>query len=333
MSILFVIGIFTVLVGMTAIALGHPLPLAITNAALVGAGVGIFEEFYVQTYRGTWLRSMHPLLSISIYTLVVAVLVVSAIIVSRLLIWRVRGFPSPFLMLTVAMPVFTAASIVGVLVVRVAHFLGIGTLFHLVVGTYHRPVIETKVLMFVDINGSTTLAERLGPLKTRALVGKFLFDISKPITDHGGEIYLYKGDGLIATWAKDEAIRDSALLRAVDAMFAAMKRERAVYRLEFDAVPAFRVGIHGGDVVVSEQGDDKRSIGIYGEVINIASRMEDAAKEHAAACVVSEAVARMMRGGEGDRFSALGEEKVRGISVPMRIYEYRPLDERHHAGH
>jgi class 3 adenylate cyclase len=44
------------------------------------------------------------------------------------------------------------------------------------------------------------LSERLGALSMRALVGKFLSDLSAPITDHNGEIYLYKGDGLIAIW-------------------------------------------------------------------------------------------------------------------------------------
>jgi adenylate cyclase len=46
------------------------------------------------------------------------------------------------------------------------------------------------------------------------LVGKFLVDIAKPITDCGAEIYLYKGDGLIAVWDWPEAIRDDQILRA-----------------------------------------------------------------------------------------------------------------------
>jgi hypothetical protein len=66
-----------------------------------------------------------------------------------------------------------------------------------------------------------------------------------------------------------------------------MRRESAAYLSQFDVVPTFRVGVHGGDVVVSEQGDTRRSIGVYGDTINIAARMEDAAKEHGVACVFS----------------------------------------------
>jgi hypothetical protein len=45
---------------------------------------------------------------------------------------------------------------------------------------------------------ASALGERLGAFSMRLLVRKFLFDVLQPITNHGGEIYLYKGDGLIA---------------------------------------------------------------------------------------------------------------------------------------
>lgn len=321
-SIFLAVGVFTVLLGLTSMALGHPVRAAVTNAVLVGLGVGFFEEFYFQTPRGTWLRSLHPLWAVSIYTVVVAVFAGAAITLSRFLIWRVHDLPDAHRLLLIALPVFTAVSAIGVLVIRVAHFLGTDTLFYLVVGTYHRPVIEAKVLMFLDINGSTALAERLGALETRSLVGKFLFDVSRPITDHGGDIYLYKGDGLIASWPADHAIRDSRILRVIDAVFAAIAREASEYSKRFGLVPQFRIGIHGGDVVVSEQGDDKRSIGIYGDTINIAARMEQAAKEHGVVCVISEAVAANVQ--QSERLIPLGSEKIRGIGAPIPIYEYRP---------
>ena len=148
--------------------------------------------------------------------------------------------------------------------------------------------------MFVDMNGSTAIAEKLGALRMSSLVGKFLFDIGKPISDCGGEIYLYKGDGLIAAWEWNEAVRQNTVLRAIDAVFGAVRRERGRYLDEFGVVPTFRIGVHGGEVVVSVQGDTKRSIGIYGETINIASRMEDAAKAHGVSCVVSGEVAKAL---------------------------------------
>ena len=178
------------------------------------------------------------------------------------------------------------------------------------------------MLLFLDINDSTALGAALGPLATRALVRKFLADVSQPITDFGGDIYLYKGDGLISAWSWAAAIRHKAVLSAVDAMFQAVERNRGVYERLCGCVPTFRVGIHGGDVVVSEQGDAKRSIGIYGDPINIAARMEEAAKTHNACCIVSNVLADAM--GDCDRLRPIGDEAVKGISAPVGICEYRP---------
>jgi class 3 adenylate cyclase len=235
--------------------------------------------------------------------------------------------PKAYRRLPFALPLVIAFSVIGIVVMRTAHFVGIETLFHLMIGTYHRPVIEEKVLLFLDINDSTGLSEHLGAVQIKSLVGKFLFDISKPITDYGGEIYLYKGDGLIALWNWTEAIRGNRILRAIDAVFAAVRREEVAYQRQFGVVPRFRIGVHGGEVVVSEQGDTKRAIGVYGSTINIAARMEEAAKAHNVACAISGDVAQALADGE-PQLLPLGDEQVKGISVEIPIFEYRVDDGR-----
>jgi adenylate cyclase len=325
-SILLAIVIFAFLAGLTTLAVGRPLAFGVIDAILVGLGVGLFEEFYVQTLRGRWLRRMHPFGLICVYIVVVVVLFLMAIHLSHLMLGRLDDLPMVYRRLPFAIPAFVAFSVIGVIVMRVVHFVGVENLFHLTVGTYHRPVPEAKMLMFLDINGSTALAARLGAFRITALVGKFLFDISKPITDSGGHIYLYKGDGLIALWDWNTAIHGNKILRAVDGVFAAVRREHDEYLRQFGVVPTFRVGIHGGDVVVNEQGDTKRAIGVYGDPINIAARMEDAAREHEVACVISGYVADALDDRE-KRFLPIGDETIKGFSAPIPIYEYRPEGE------
>jgi adenylate cyclase len=320
-SILLEVAVFALLTGLAALALRRPLAFGIVDAILVGTGVGLFEQFYVQSLRGRWFRNIHPLLSIAIYTVIVAVLFVVAVNIAHFLLHPFYPTPVPYRRLPFILPIIVAFSVIGIVIMRAVHFIGIDTLFHLMIGTYHRPVVEQKVLMFVDINNSTALAEGLGALQIKSLVGKFLFDISKPITDFGGEIYLYKGDGLIAIWHWREAVRDDRILRALDAVFAAMRRERAAYLAQFGVVPSFRIGVHGGDVVVSEQGDIKRSIGIYGSTINLAARMEDAAKAHGVACAISGDVAQALRD-PTNRLQRIGFERVKGISAEIPIFAY-----------
>jgi adenylate cyclase len=319
-AVLMAMAIFACLGAVTTAAVGRPVEIGAFNAVLIGAGIGLFEEFYVQGSRGNWMREMHPLRAIFIYILVVIVLYLIAVHVTHLVLGRLDDLPVVYRRLPYGITFFTTFSIVGILMIRVAHFIGLRTLLDLMIGTYHRPVEERKVLLFLDINGSTALAERLGALTMRSLVRKFLSDVSQPIVDCGGEIYLYKGDGLIAVWNWADAVKADAILKAVDAMFAAVAKQRDVYQRLFGVVPGFRVGIHGGAVIVSEQGDAKRSIGIYGDAINIAARMEEAARAHDVRCVISEIVAQALA--DRSRVRPIGTEQVKGISAPVAICEY-----------
>ena len=319
-AVLMAMIIFACLGAVTTAAVGRPVEIGAFNAVLIGAGIGLFEEFYVQGSRGNWMREMHPLRAIFIYILVVIVLYLIALHVTHLVLGRLDDLPVVYRRLPYGITFFTTFSIVGILMIRVAHFIGLRTLLDLMIGTSHRPVEERKVLLFLDINGSTALAERLGALTMRSFVRKFLSDVSQPIVDCGGEIYLYKGDGLIAVWNWADAVKADAILKAVDAMFAAVAKQREAYQRLFGVVPGFRVGIHGGAVIVSEQGDAKRSIGIYGDAINIAARMEEAARAHDVRCVISEIVAQALT--DRSRVRPIGTEQVKGISAPVAICEY-----------
>jgi adenylate cyclase len=92
----------------------------------------------------------------------------------------------------------------------------------------------------------------------------------------------------------------------------------------FGVIPQFRIGVHGGDVVVSEQGDVKRSIGIYRDMINIAARMEEAAKAHAAQGMISGPVVKALPRPSVDPLS-LGDEMVRGIVTAIPIFKCRRI--------
>jgi adenylate cyclase len=195
-AVLMAMAIFACLGAVTTAAVGRPIEIGTLNAILIGAGIGLFEEFYVQGPRGNWMREMHPLRSIFIYILVVIVLYLIALHVTHLVLGRLDDLPVMYGRLAYGTAFFTAFSVVGILMIRVAHFIGLRTLFDLMIGTYHRPVEARKVLLFLDINGSTALAERLGALTMRGFVRKFLSDVSQPIVDYGGEIYLEQVKGI-----------------------------------------------------------------------------------------------------------------------------------------
>lgn len=327
-AVCFSTTVFTGLAIIFVILIGGELKRATIIMPVIGLIISLFEEFYVQGRPGRWLRAMYPAKSIVVYSLLIVVFATTTMLVARALLGPVHesGTMSKQLhtmpSLLIVLPVMFAITITAIMTLRIVGYLGAKNLFHLMIGKYHRPVLERRISLFLDIKGSTALVERLGPIKTRPLIGKFFFDISSPITDHGGEIYRFTGDGVVAIWDWKQGIVNNRAVRAIDAIGDAVNREAGYYQSKFDHVPEYRIGVHGGSIVTSEEGDTKRAIGFYGNTIHIAARLEQKAKKLGTDCVLSGNISKHQVG-LGDRLRLIGDEPVRGISEPIKIYELR----------
>lgn len=325
-AICFSTTVFTGLMTIFAIIVGGALGRATIIMPSIGFVISLFEEFYVQGRPGRWLRAMHPANSIVVYSLLIVGFAMTVMVVVRALLGPLHGaeamselhdtMPS----MLIGLPVMFAVSVTAIMMLRIVGYLGAKNLFQMMIGKYHRPVLERRIFLFLDIKGSTALVERLGPIETRALIGKFFFDISGPVTDHGGEIYRFTGDGVVAVWVWKQGIAKNRIVRAIDAIGNAVDHEADYYRSKFGHMPEYRIGVHGGPIVTSEEGDTKRAIGFYGDTIHIAARLEQKAKELGIDCVLSGKIAEHQVG-LGDRLRLIGEEPVRGISEPIKIYE------------
>jgi class 3 adenylate cyclase len=315
-------AVFAVVGLFAAWTLGMPMDLALVGAPLLGLFVSSFEVFYFQARRGRWLREMHPLKSILIYDLIFVAVGLGIQHLNYLVHGRWHELPLAYERYPVVIPVSLVVALLVIMVIRVIGFIGGKNIFYLLIGKYHRPVWERKVFMFLDIKGSTNLVDSLGPEKSKLLFGKFMFDASAPITNNGGEIYRYQGDGFVATWNWEAALKPDGVFQAVDDLYTMVERERAEYEKSFGGCPDFRIGIHGGEIITSEEGDIRRNIGFYGDTINIAARMEAQAKDAGMDCVVTSDVATAI-GDMADRLIELGEESVRGIARNITIYGFK----------
>jgi adenylate cyclase len=85
-------------------------------------------------------------------------------------------------------------------VLQIVRIIGGRTLINFVLGKYYRPIREEKIFMFLDLVGSTALAERLGDIGVQTMITRFFFDISEPIIENGGEVHRYVGDQVVVTW-------------------------------------------------------------------------------------------------------------------------------------
>jgi len=265
-------------VGYSLVSEGTPRFAALAGF-LVGLLLAAFELFYVQTAAGAWLRRLPLVLFILVATLVWALLIGFSIYVA-----------TPFL-LDIEYPLgeFDKRDINGLIFafglaflstsfLRIQSLMGGRVLFNFLLGRYYKPSREERVFMFLDIADSTSLSEQFGDVKIQALIGRFFFDIARPIAEHGGETYRYIGDEVVVSWPMSKALEDARCVRCVFDVQDLLAERSEEYRRLFGVVPRFRVGMHGGPVVIGEVGDSRRAIVYFGETVGRAVALQGACK-------------------------------------------------------
>jgi class 3 adenylate cyclase len=173
--------------------------------------------------------------------------------------------------------------------------------------------------MFLDLAGSTTLAEQMGELRVQDLLTRFFYDIDGAIVAHGGEVHAYVGDEVIVTWP----VGGKPDRSPVDCFFAIQDRVAALagqYQREFALVPEFRAGIHAGPVVISECGDSHRQVAYFGDTVNVAARLQAHCKEAGRPLLVSGELRRLLPSGTDLAVEALGPTRLRGRAAPIEIF-------------
>jgi class 3 adenylate cyclase len=203
---------------------------------------------------------------------------------------------------------------------ELTQLVGSRVLINIIFGRYRRPAREERVFMFLDLVGSTSLAEAIGELRMQNLLTRFFFDIDPAILAHGGEVHAYVGDEVLVIWPLDARMIDG---RCLDCFFAIKERiaERAdSYRREFGCVPEFRAGLHAGPVVISECGGSRRQIAYFGDTVNVAARLQEYCKEVGRTLLASADVLRAVRPGDDLVVEALGRAHLRGRAAPVEIF-------------
>ena len=171
-----------------------------------------------------------------------------------------------------------------------------------------RPTRRLAAILAADVAGYSRLmgADEEG---THERVQTHLQELVNPkITEHRGRVVKNTGDGFLAEFQS-----------VVDAVRCAVEVQRGMVERNAAALPdkriEFRVGINLGDVIVEEHD-------IFGDGVNIAARLE-ALAEPGGICV-----SRMVRDNVRDKldysFQDLGEQQVKNIGRPVRVYGLRP---------
>jgi adenylate cyclase len=176
------------------------------------------------------------------------------------------------------------------------------------------------VSMFVDMRGSTMLAEKRLPFDTVFIVNRFLGAVSQAVLECGGQPNQFVGDGMLALFGLG-ATPQTACRQALKAaaMIAANVDELNQFLSHDLREPIrFGIGIHGGEVIIGDIGyRDHMVFTALGDAVNVAARLQDMTKSLACEAILSEEV-RVTAGIPADDLPQQ-EVAIRGRAEPMIV--------------
>jgi adenylate cyclase len=295
-------------------------PRGILTGVVIASILTSFEVFILSEPIGAPLRQA----AFPVHVAVKSVIYLAVILFGLALgAWL---FPAPY-EAGVLMPVqrrdvlfSVAASFVFTFMFDMNRLLGQNVLLNFITGRYHRPRVEERVFLFIDMEGSTGFAERLGALAFHRLLNRFVIDLSGPIVAARGEIHRYVGDELIATWKLADGIAEA---RCVHACFAALERLSALaltYQREFGAAVNFRAGLHCGPVVTGEMGSVKKEIVFLGDTVNTAARIQEFCRQTGDRVLASADLIDRLALPAGIAKRSLGDLRLRGKESDVALY-------------
>ena len=176
------------------------------------------------------------------------------------------------------------------------------------------------VAMFIDLRGSTGLAERRVPFDSVFLLGRFITAATRAVVACGGRPVQFLGDGLLALFGLETQPREGCLqaLRAVRAASAEFAALAPIFGQESGATLRYGIGLHCGPAIVGEIGFGEHVVfTALGETINLAHRLQELARTHDVAAAVSQAVFAIA--GEDDSNLAELTTSLRGTTTPLPV--------------
>ncbi len=178
--------------------------------------------------------------------------------------------------------------------------------------------------IFTDIQGFSTISEKLDPTDLVKLLNEYLTEMSNIILDLRGTIDKYEGDAIISFFGAPVEYEEHsahACLSAVKMRRAEKKINEYFLREKMTPVPLFtRIGINTGDMVVGNMGTPKKmDYTIMGNAVNLAARLEGVNKQYGTGILVSEETYKS--GGADFTVRQLDRVRVVGINTPVRLYE------------
>jgi adenylate cyclase len=176
-------------------------------------------------------------------------------------------------------------------------------------------------VLFSDLQDFTTVSEALQPHQLTQLMQFVLTPLTRAIHEQRGTVDKYIGDAIMAFWGAPLADPEHARHAVLAAL--AMKQRLADLAPQLLAqgwpVLRIRIGINSGLMNVGNMGSEFRvAYTVLGDAVNLASRLEGAAKQYGVTLVISETTRRAV---PDIACRELDRVRVKGRAQPVTLFE------------
>ncbi|RYG43504.1 adenylate/guanylate cyclase domain-containing protein [bacterium] len=203
--------------------------------------------------------------------------------------------------------------------VELVRRIGPGRILNWLSGRYRNPKEERRVFLFIDLSGSTPLAEALGSVRFSAFLRDFFHGLTEPVDETDGEIVSYVGDEAIISWPETKGLERAAALRCFLLFREKMEAEASHFVKEYGEAPRYKAAIHLGPVVATEVGQRRTDLVLHGDALNTTARILGECGSLGADLLISEATAQRFPAVLGVRMEPVGAVALRGKGEPLPL--------------
>lgn len=306
--------------------------IPILTSFSIGLIIGLFEAFYVNRrfqdrsfFEKVLFKSGVYILAIILATLIIIVAGHSTnqgLSPFSYKVWSfVWSFFTNFAFWSIII-FYSIAILSSIFYSEVSENMGQSVFFNFFTGKYHQPKVEHRTFMFLDMKSSTAHAEKLGHIRYFQMLKEYYADLSKPILNYGGEIYQYVGDEIVITWKVEKEFAKN-VLDCFFAMKTALKSQHQKYLSTYGIAPAFKAGIHYGQVTTGEIGLIKKDIVFTGDTLNTTARIQGLCNQWKVDLLVSDIFTKALESSPDYNFQPLGEVELRGRNQKIKLFSVK----------
>jgi adenylate cyclase len=182
-------------------------------------------------------------------------------------------------------------------------------------------------IFFSDVQGFTTISEKLDPAQLTELLNDYLTIMTDTILESGGTIDKYEGDAIIAFWNAPLSFEDHAdrALKASLMCQQLMVDQQEFFKNKYGCSILTRIGLNTGYAVVGNMGSSKRfDYTMIGDSVNLAARLEGLNKQFGTYLMCTEATFKQAAGTGSFFGRKLALVAVVGKKEPVAVWEPMP---------